>query len=633
MIATSTTTKNSCSMEMAMEPYVENDISKPYAENDISAISMNTKHSLDIPNLKDYEGDLIDSVLRRLAKVTVDAYIHPSAVMDESTLEKDKYKDTHKVNANERQTNQPINKNSYASSRKINLGKYSTTNNSTTKQWKKETFQQRPPRRRPRRTLTKRKVTIPASCVATLLGLRTSQQSPYKTICCFLAKQYGFLKGDLASNVFDYHRPMSIKVIESLAEKLGTEQFDFVKFMDLKKRIEQLPDDVLKVPYIAGWFGKYVAVRCYLFDDVTSPEKLPILELFFALYVTDKKWITKAKRMPKTSKGMKIFHAKQAQEEDTTHKIGIENMSKMCKDLEMKEVDSEVKEEVDSKVKELECKVDIDTKDEEAILDQLLLDLDFKATLETKTLDLIEANNIINVDSKEEEKETKESPRFETKELETKECKMNTSETETFDVLMSSKKKVKFTQIHGKGFSIGSRADGELVINSVRCVSDAKRTKLLDKGSFLQLILYGVSYKRNYAVVIHNSKSKVCLSVLCMKDHQKFIKERVIQPMQMVTNGLATNPGSFVRAFFSPAAVTERCQRLTQHIEQCPVPDISSLQMPCLVQLQEQTQEAAKSKIISNGLKSEEKMLMPTSQLKKKSEKYQRWSKFLVMEC
>ena len=623
MIATSTTTKNSCSMEMAMEPYVE---------NDISAISMNTKHSLDIPNLKDYEGDLIDSVLRRLAKVTVDAYIHPSAVMDESTLEKDKYKDTHKVNANERQTNQPINKNSYASSRKINLGKYSTTNNSTTKQWKKETFQQRPPRQRPRRTLTKRKVTVPASCVATLLGLRTSQQSPYKTICCFLAKQYGFLKGDLASNVFDYHRPMSIKVIKSLAEKLGTEQFDFVKFMDLKKRIEQLPDDVLKVPYTAGWFGKYVAVRCYLFDDVTSPEKLPILELFFALYVTDKKWITKAKRMPKTSKGMKIFHAKQAQEEDTTHKIGIENMSKMCKDLDMKEVDSEVKEEVDSKVKELECKVDIDTKDEEAILDQLLLDLDFKATLETKTLDLIEANNIINVDSKEEEKETKESPRFETKELETKECKMNTSETETFDVLMSSKKKVKFTQIHGKGFSIGSRADGELVINSVRCVSDAKRTKLLDKGSFLQLILYGASYKRNYAVVIHNSKSKVCLSVLCMKDHQKFIKERVIQPMQMVTNGLATNPGSFVRAFFSPAAVTERCQRLTQHIEQCPVPDISSLQMPCLVQLQEQTQEAAKSKIISNGLKSEEKMLMPTSQLKK-SEKYQRWSKFLVMEC
>merc|ERR1712195_231388 len=49
-----------------------------------------------------------------------DAYIHPSAVMDESTLEKDKYKDTHKVNANEQQTNQPINKNSYASSRKIN---------------------------------------------------------------------------------------------------------------------------------------------------------------------------------------------------------------------------------------------------------------------------------------------------------------------------------------------------------------------------------------------------------------------------------------------------------------------------------------------------------------------------------
>ena len=619
-------------MEMAMEPYLENDISKPYAENDISAMSMNTKPSLDIPNLKDYEGDLIDSVLRRLAKVTVDAYIHPSAVMDESTLEKDKYKDTHKVNANEQQTNQPINKNSYASSRKINLGKYSTTNNSTTKQWKKETFQQKPSRQRPKRTLTKRKVTVPASCVATLLGLRTSQQSPYKTICCFLAKQYGFLKGDLASNVFDYHRPMSIKVIKSLAEKLGTEQFDFVKFMDLKKRIEQLPDDVLKVPYTAGWFGKYVAVRCYLFDDVTSPEKLPILELFFALYVTDKKWITKAKRMPKTSKGMKIFHAKQAQEEDTTHKIGIENMSKMCKDLDMKEVDSEVKEEVDSKVKELECKVDIDTKDEEAILDQLLLDLDFKATLETKTLDLIEANNIINVDSKEEENETKESPRFETKELETEECKMNTSETETFDVLMSSKKKVKFTQIHGKGFSIGSRADGELVINSVRCVSDAKRTKLLDKGSFLQLILYGASYKRNYAVVIHNSKSKVCLSVLCMKDHQKFIKERVIQPMQMVTNGLATNPGSFVRAFFSPAAVTERCQRLTQHIEQCPVPDISSLQMPCLVQLQEQTQEAAKSKIISNGLKSEEKMLMPTSQLKK-SEKYQRWSKFLVMEC
>merc|ERR1712166_1001673 len=263
----------------------------------------------------------------------------------------------------------------------------------------------------------------------------------------------------------------SIKVIKSLAEKLGTEQFDFVKFMDLKKRIEQLPDDVLKVPYTAGWFGKYVAVRCYLFDDANIPEKLPILELFFALYVTDKKWITKAKRMPKTSKGMKKFHAKQAQEEDTTHKIGIENMSKMCKDLE-------VKEEVDSKMKELECKVDIDTKDEEAIL---LLDLDFKATLETKT-------------------------------LETKECKMNTSETETFDVLMSSKKKVKFTQIHGKGFSIGSRADGELVINSVRCVSDAKRTKLLDKGSFFQLILYGASYKRNYAVVIHNSKSTVCLS-------------------------------------------------------------------------------------------------------------------------
>ena len=117
-----------------------------------------------------------------------------------------------------------------------------------------------------------------------------------------------------------------------------------------------------------------------------------------------------------------------------------------------------------------------------------------------------------------------------------------------------------------------------------------------------------------------------------MKDHQKFIKERVIQPMQIVTNGLATNPGSFVRAFFSPAAVTKRCQRLTQHIEQCPVPDISSLQMPCLVQLQEQTQEAAKSKIISkmNGFKKE--VLMPTSQLKK-SEKYQRWSKFLVMEC
>merc|ERR1712166_931948 len=60
--------------------------------------------------------------------------------------------------------------------------------------------------------------------------------------------------------------------------------------------------------------------------------------------------------------------------------------------------------------------------------------------------------------------------------------------------------------------------------------SDAKRTKLLDKGSFLQLILYGASYKRNYAVVIHNSKSTVCLSFLCMKDHQKFIKERVIQP-------------------------------------------------------------------------------------------------------
>ena len=57
--------------------------------------------------------------------------------------------------------------------------------------------------------------------------------------------------------------------------------------------------------------------------------------------------------------------------------------------------------------------------------------------------------------------------------------------------------------------------------------------------------------------------------------------------------------------------------------------------MPCLVQLQEQTQEAAKSKIISkmNGFKKREEMkLMPTSQLKK-SEKYQRWSKFLVMEC
>jgi hypothetical protein len=90
---------------------------------------------------------------------------------------------------------------------------------------------------------------------------------------------------------------------------------------------------------------------------------------------------------------------------------------------------------------------------------------------------------------------------------------------DTYDVLISTKKKVKFTQIHGKGFSIGSRADGEVSINGQKVVSDAKRSELLAKGSFLQLILYGYSYRRKYAMVVHTTKveeeRKTGLSILC----------------------------------------------------------------------------------------------------------------------
>ena len=55
----------------------------------------------------------------------------------------------------------------------------------------------------------------------------------------------------------------------------------------------------------------------------------------------------------------------------------------------------------------------------------------------------------------------------------------------TVDILISTKKKVKFTQIHGSSFSI---ADGELTIKGQKVVSDAKRTEILDKGSFLQKV-------------------------------------------------------------------------------------------------------------------------------------------------
>ena len=177
-------------------------------------------------------------------------------------------------------------------------------------------------------------------------------------------------------------------------------------------------------------------------------------------------------------------------------------------------------------------------------------------------------------------------------------------------------------------------------------MSDAKRSELLAKGSFLQLILYGYSYRRKYAMVVHTTKveeeSKTGLSILCTKDHQDYINKHIIKKMETLTSGLATNPSSFCQSFFSPVAITNRSETLTKHIEQCSVPDISSLQVPSLVQLQKQTQKIAALYIeecmmemedeeTKDEKESKEEVLAPTSKLDFDAN-YQRWSKFLIID-
>jgi hypothetical protein len=62
-----------------------------------------------------------------------------------------------------------------------------------------------------------------------------------------------------------------------------------------------------------------------------TKKQLSILELFFALYmyVTDKKWRAKAKKIPTTAKGIKAMHAKQGQQENTAHETVITSVLKM----------------------------------------------------------------------------------------------------------------------------------------------------------------------------------------------------------------------------------------------------------------------------------------------------------------
>ena len=212
-----------------------------------------------------------------------------------------------------------------------------------------------------------------------------------------------------------------------------------------------------------------------------------------------------------------------------------------------------------------------------------------------------------------------------------RESKAKAALARAVDILISTKKKVKFTQIHGSSFSIGSRADGELTIKGQKVVSDAKRTDILDKGSFLQLMLYGFSYQRDFAMVAHTSRKKICLSVLNMSDHRSYLHSHIIKNMEKLSYGLFVNPSRFVRSFFSLECIAERCQVFTQHIERCPMPDLQALQMPSLVQLQKQTQKAAAGKRKGKRMK-EIVRVHEVEAPRTKSQKYERWSKFLCME-